>query len=237
MALPKIEYPIMDCVVPSTKRKIEFRQMLVKDEKILLMAKQAESQADIFKAIKQVVNNCVITKDFNIDKTPIFDIEYLFIKIRAASINNVSKVSYRDLDDNEVYDFDIPLDTIQVEFPEDAPSNVIKVNDQIGFTLNYPTGRVYDDEKVFGNEAANFEDLVAGCIDKVYDGDEATDAALSTKEELVEFVQSLDIKTFEKIKEFLSTTPYIKHVITYKNKLGTEKTINLTTLTDFFTFV
>jgi hypothetical protein len=235
MALPKIEYPILTCVQPSTKRQLKFRQMLVKEEKILLVAKASESPADIFTAIKQVINNCVLDEKFDVDRIPIFDIEYIFLKIRAASIDNVVKVSYKDLDDEKIYDFEIDLDKIEVEFPEKS-SNLVKVTDKIGFTMRYPDGRQYDNKEFLEDRDRVFEIMVANCIDKIYDGDETIDAANSSKKELLEFVESLDTKTYDKVREFFANIPSMKHEIKYKNSKGTEKTIRLSTLNDFFTF-
>src|SRR5574343_282713 len=95
-SLPKIDYPILNIKVPSTKKEHMFRPFLVKEEKILLMAKESRNNADIFTAIKQVVQNCCLDEKFKIDALPIFDLEYLFIKLRAFSIDNVIKINYRD---------------------------------------------------------------------------------------------------------------------------------------------
>lgn len=235
MALPKIEYPILECDQPSTKKKIKFRQMLVKDEKILLMAKTSESNADIMRAVKQVVNNCVLSEDFDVNKATIFDIEYIFLRIRSQSVNNVSKVSYKDLEDNKIYDFEIPLDEINVEYPESV-SNTIKINNSVGFTMNYPSGNTYEDEKIMSGGEDTLDRIIVNCMDKIFNGDEMIDARTTPKEELLEFVNSLDVKTYESVRNFLSSMPYIKYSIKYTNELGKEKVINLTTLTDFFTF-
>jgi len=235
MALPKIDYPVLECEQPSNKKKVKFRQMLVKDEKILLMAKTSESNVDIMRAVKQVVNNCVLSDDFDVDKATIFDIEYIFLRIRSQSVNNISKVSYRDLEDDKVYDFEIPLDEIKVEFPEQV-SNTVRINETIGFTLNYPSGNTYDDEKIMNGGDDTLERIIVNCIDKIFNGDEMIDAKTTPKDELIEFVNSLDVKTYENVRKFLSSMPYIKHTIKYTNALGKEKVINLTTLTDFFTF-
>ena len=98
MALPKIQHPLFDCVVPSTNKKIKIRPMLVKEEKILLMAKQANDRSDQINALKQVVNNC-IAETLDIDNLALFDLEYIFTKIRAASVSNTVKLSYKDNED------------------------------------------------------------------------------------------------------------------------------------------
>ena len=116
MSLPKIEHPIFKIKIPSSKREVRFRPFLVKEEKILLIAKTSEQENDILLAIKQVVNNCALD-DLNIDKLALFDVEYLFLRIRAQSVNNIVSVTYRDNEDPMDYDFDIDLNNVNVVFP------------------------------------------------------------------------------------------------------------------------
>jgi len=118
MALPKITHPMFDVIIPSTKTKIKIRPMLVKEEKILLMAKNGEEETEILAAVNQVVNNCIITDGIDVDKLALFDVEYLFVKIRAVSVSNVSKVSYKDNEDEKIYDFEVDLNNVEVKFPE-----------------------------------------------------------------------------------------------------------------------
>ena len=118
MALPKLTHPMFDVVVPSSKKVIKIRPMLVKEEKILLMAKTSDDPSEILSAVKQVVNNCIVDSDIDVEKFPLFDVEYIFIKIRSYSVSNISKVSYRDNEDNKVYDFEVDLEKVNVVFPE-----------------------------------------------------------------------------------------------------------------------
>jgi len=235
MPLPKIEHPILECIQPSTNKPIKYRQMLVKEEKILLMAKVSDNIADIYTSIKQVVNNCVLEDKFDVDMIPIFDLEFIFLKIRAASVDNIAKISFKDSEDDKVYDFEINLDEIKVVFP-DKIDRVVKVNKQVGFTLNYPNGKQYDNMDFLTEKDRAFELMVIGCIDKIFDGDEIIDPITTPKEELFEFIESLDTKTYDKVRSFLSSVPSISHTLNYKNSLGNKKEIVLNTLTDFFTF-
>ena len=107
--LPKIQYPVHTIIVPSTKKKVNFRPFLVKEEKILLMAKESEKDSDILMAVKQIVNNCSTDPKFDVNSLSIFDLEYIFLKLRAASVDNTIKISYKDLEDDKVYDFEIDL--------------------------------------------------------------------------------------------------------------------------------
>ena len=106
MSLPKIMYPQFDILVPSLNKKMKFRQFLVREEKILLVAKTSNEDNDILTAIKQVVNNCSMDPTFDVDTISVFDLEYLFLKIRSLSVSNVIKLSYKDYEDEKVYDFD-----------------------------------------------------------------------------------------------------------------------------------
>lgn len=234
MPLPKIEYPINEITIPSLKKKAKFRPMLVKEEKILLMAKTSEDDNDIFNAVLQVVNNCAVDDWFDITKLAIFDIEYLFLKIRSFSISETTEVSFRDTEDEKVYDFVIDLNGIEVTFPENV-SNTIKVDDTTGFTLRYPPATLYSDNEFLSLEPDKvFDRLVIECLDKFFDGDQVYQSNLYKKEELIEYVEGLPIKTYDKIREFFSNVPSMKHEITYTNKNGSERKIVLRNLSDFF---
>jgi hypothetical protein len=241
MPLPKTKYPLFEATLPSTKKKIMYRQMLVSDEKILLMAKSGEDEADINRAVKQVVNNCVTD---SIEKFTTFDIEYLFVKIRAVSIGNVIEVGFIDKEDEKEYDFSIDLNEIEVNFPEpniheeDTPPGLITTgegDDKIGIALRYPPAELFD-EQLAASKSEDAEWFVASkCIDKIFEADDVHLADDYTTEELVDFIKNLDTKTYDKIKKFIGSTPHLSYTIKYTNSKGTEREIALTTLTDFFT--
>lgn len=235
MPLPKIEYPINEIEVPSMKKKFKFRPMLVKEEKILLMAKVSEDDTDIFSAVRQVVNNCCIDPSLDVDKLAIFDLEYLFLKLRSMSIGNTTEVSFRDNEDEKVYDFTIDLDTIEVKFPENVDKTV-QITDTSGFTLRYPPATLYADKEFLNLEPSQvFDRLVIECIDKVFDGEKVYESNLYKKEEIEEFVESLPMKAYDKIRDFFNNVPSMKHEIKYNNSKGTERKIVLRNLSDFFT--
>lgn len=233
MSLPKIEYPIFKIKVPSTKKEMRFRPFLVKEEKILLIAKTSEQESDMLLAIKQVVNNCAIDK-IDIDKTPLFDVEYLFLKIRAQSVNNVVTVTYRDNEDNTDYDFDIDLNDVEVKFPLNQ-EKTIKLSDTSGIIMKYPEASLYNDKEFLNSGEEAFYQLVLRCIEKFYDAENVYDVKNHTLKEVEEFVDNLEIKVFDKVRDFILNQPKINYVIDYKNKMGNQRKIELTTLTDFFT--
>jgi hypothetical protein len=234
MPLPKIKHPSFDFVVPSTKKKESFRPFLVKEEKILLMAKTSEEPNAILRAVKQVVNNCALSKSFDIDKLSIFDIEYLFIQLRAISVNNVVDVSYRDNEDGEVYNFQIDLTKIEVKFPENV-ERTVRITDKMGIQMRYPPASIFDDKDFFDTGEDAFYELVLRCMDKIYDGEEIFVPADYTKQEIEQFLDECGIETFEKIQMFMSNVPKLYHKLEYTNKNGKDRVIELTTLTDFFT--
>ena len=235
MPLPKIEYPITEIEVPSMKKKFSFRPMLVKEEKILLMAKVSEDENDIFGAVRQVVNNCCVDTSLDINKLAIFDLEYLFLKIRALSISETTEVAYRDNEDNKVYDFTINLSEIKVDYPKKV-DNTIKISDTSGFTLRYPPASLYSDKDFLNLESNKvFDALVIKCIDKIFDGENTYDLSLYKEEDVKEFVEGLPVKIYDQVREFFTKVPAMKYEIKYKNSNGTDRTIVLRNLTDFFT--
>jgi hypothetical protein len=232
MSLPKIEYPIYNINVPSLKKNYTFRPFLVKEEKLLLMAKESDNPSDSLSAIKQVVNNCLLEK-LDINKLSIFDLEFIFLKLRAVSVDNKIKVSYKDSEDNKVYDFEIDLNTIEVKYPENI-DNVIKINDKVGMTMKYPSASLYDDKEFLSLEKDYMFELIIRCIDNVFVEDEIYNVKDYKRQELEEFLENLDIKTFESVNEFLMTAPKIEHTIEYKNEMGNDRKIVLSSLNDFF---
>jgi hypothetical protein len=233
--LPKLDYPIYNIEVPSLKKSFKFRPFLVKEEKLLLMAKESDSETDILVAIKQIVNNCSLDPKLDIGKLAVFDLEYLFLKLRAVSVDNFIKVSYKDNEDSEVYDFDINLDDVNVVFP-DKIDNVIKITNNSGLQLRYPSASLYDDKEFLGIDKDYMFQLILRCIESVFLKEEVYPAQDYKMADLAQFVENLDIKTFKKIQEFLLTSPKIEHKINYTNKLGNDREIILSSLNDFFTW-
>ena len=235
MSLPKISYPVHTIQIPSTKKNAKFRPFLVKEEKLLLMAKESQNNADILKSIKQIVNNCCLDDNFDDKKITIFDLEYLFIKLRAFSVDNVVKVSYRDEEDNQNYDFEIDLEEVKIDFPEKNDNN-IKISDKFGILMKYPSASLYEDTDFLNLDKDYLFELIVRCIDKIYEGDNVFEAKNYSTKELGDFLENLDSKTFVSIQNFLMNSPKLLHVLHYKNSMGKDKQITLSSLNDFFTF-
>lgn len=232
MSLPKINYPIFEVVIPSSQQKIKMRPFLVKEEKILLTAQTTGNSRDVVLAIKQVVNNCLLD-DIDVEKLATFDLEYLFIKLRGRSINNIIDVTYRDPDDEEDYKLQIDLDKVEIVNSPDHNPN-IKIGEHMGLVLRYPKTDMLKAVEAATSEVDLYFEVIKYCIDKVYDENEVYDTKDYTDEELSEFVTTLDVTTFKEIQKFLETMPKLHYETSYTNSAGAVKKVVLQNLNDFF---
>lgn len=231
MSLPKIDQPLFEMKIPSNNKVVKFRPFLVKEEKLLLIAQQSESDRDILRAIKQVLNNCIVDK-INVDDLATFDLEYMFLKLRAKSVNNIVKLSYRDNEDDQIYEFEVDLDEIEITMKEQ--NNKIKINDNMGIVMKYPAAAITEQMTEFENEIDLLMFFVKKCIDTIYDEDNVYPAAEASEAELEAFIDSLNLDTFQKIREFFDAMPQLYHKMEYTNKMGNQRTIELNNLRDFF---
>lgn len=235
--LPKITHPTIDLTIPSTKTKITLRPMLTREEKILLIAKQSDKKTDKMSAIKKVVSACVESDGVNVDKLTIFDIEYLFIRLRAFSVNNITRQTYRDMEDDKSYEFEIDLNNINVKFPEKINNTIMVPGNDIKIVLRWPNFSFFERQE---NEEHDYETLLENMIlenvTEIRQGTKLFDVKTTPKEELKKFLfEDMDISTYGKLREFFLNQPELYHKITYTNSKGTERTIELRGLEDFFT--
>ena len=235
MALPKIDKPLFDIEVPSQGKSIKCRPFVVKEEKILLTAQQAGQEKDIILAIKQVLVNCIQDPSFDVNTLTTFDLEHMFLKLRARSVNNIIEVSYRDNEDDKVYDFKIDLDEVEMLKAKEV-NNKIMVTDEVGILMKFPSVTMLEGvpDDITSTDLVDY--LVRSCIDQIFDADEVYLASESTDAELNEFIDSLDVESFNKIREFFDSLPSLYHKLEYTNSLGNTRSIELTTLSDFFTW-
>jgi hypothetical protein len=233
MPLPKIDQPLFEVIVPSSKKKILFRPFLVKEEKLLLISQQGGEDTEVIRAIKQILRLCVQDEDFDVDKLTTFDLEYLFLKLRAKSVNNIVKLSYRDNEDGKTYNFELDLDTIEVDIPENLNSQ-INVSDNISMIMKYPSASITDKLQQFDNEVDLMTFFIINCIDTILTEDEIFPAADYSTQDLEEFLDQLPVSSFEKIREFFENMPKLYHKINYTNSEGNDRSIELNNLKDFF---
>lgn len=234
MALPKINHPIFEIELPSSKQKIKYRPFLVREEKILLIAMQGEDPEEIVNSIKQVINNCVVTEGINIDELATVDLEYLFIKVRAKSVNNIVKLTYKDLEDEKKYDVEVNLDDVEVYSDPDHTNN-IDLGNGYGLVMKYPQANIAAKLKDSKTETELLFDILKNCIDVIYDKENQYKASDSSDDELDEFIQNLDVKAFARVQKFFTSMPRLYHEVKYTNSLGNERTIKFNSLSDFFT--
>lgn len=237
MALPKIAVPEFKAILPSTKEEIFFRPFLVKEEKVLLMALEGNDQQEVTNAVINILSNCLKLEENRIKNLPSYDVEYLFLQIRARSVDNIAKLSLRhpgDSDCKHVTDYELNLENVEVIFPENH-NNKIMLNDDIGVVMKYPsiTGLDKAQEKLSDSNVENILCFFAENIAIIFDGDDVHEN--SSNEELLEFVEQLNSKQFNKLAEFYKTMPYIGHNITYTcAECGKEEFIPLRGLNSFF---
>jgi hypothetical protein len=231
--LPVIQHPIFNIRVPSLKKEYKFRPFLVKEEKLLLMAKESQSETDIFTAIKQIVQNCCLDTKLNVDKFAIFDLEYVFLKLRSISVDNIVKINFKDFEDSKVYEFDVNIEEINVIFPEKA-NNTIKINEKTGIIMKYPSASLYSDKEFLNLEKDHLFELIIRCVEKIYDGEEVYEAKNFNKKDIEFFLENLNVKVFEQVQSFLTASPKLEYIIDYKNSLGNDRKVVLNKLSDFF---
>ena len=234
MALPKLMHPTFELTVPSTKKACKFRPFLVKEEKLLLMAKQSGEQKDIVNVLTQVITNCDVDSVLHAEKLASFDIEYLFLKLRAKSINNIIDLAYTDFEDEETYKFQLDADEIELTTDKDH-TNIVKITETSGIVMKYPSMELMA-KVVEELDVANLLFfMIKGCMDQYFEGDKIIYFKDSTPEELEEFVDSLPTTVIQDFEKFFDTMPRLYHKLEYKNSKGTDRVIELRTLEDFFT--
>ncbi len=238
MPLPKINTPIYELELPSTGKPIEYRPFLVKEEKLLLIAMESEDTKQITTAIKTVISNCIITKNIKVEKLPTFDIEYLFLNIRGKSVGEEIELNVICPDDGETtVPVTILLDDIKVTRNPDH-TNKIKIDDSLLMEMKYPSldQFIKNNFDFSTNDTMNqsFE-LIASCIDKIYNEEEVWDSADLTKKEMMEFLDQMNSKQFKEIEKFFETMPKLSHTIKVTNPVSEiESEVILEGLSSFF---
>ena len=215
MALPKLDTPTYQLELPSNQQVVKYRPFLVKEQKILMMAQDADNKEDSYNMLSEIVDGCTFN-NVDIKTMPIFDFEYLFMKIRCKSVGESAELSVLCPDDEVTrVPVTIDLDGLDVQV-EDGHSNVVGVNDSIKIVMRYPT--VNDIKSVGEAETLNnVMTLLKVCINEIHDGDTIHNMIDVTSKELDEFVDSLPTETFEKMATFFDTMPKLTHVIEVKN--------------------
>ena len=210
MPLPTISTPSYELELPSTKKKINYRPFLVKEEKLLVLALESEDTKQITAAIKAVIKACVLTKGIKVEKLPTFDIEYLFLNIRGKSVGEEVEVNIICPDDETTsVPVTIMIDEIKVKENEDH-TNKIKVDDDLMMEMKYPSLEEFVNSNFDFKEESSVErsfELIGSCIDKIYNEDEVWSTADCTKKEVGQFLEQMNSAQFKEIEKFFDTMP------------------------------
>ena len=240
MALPKIDAPTYELELPLSKKKIQFRPFLVKEQKNLMMAMESDDKETIERNIRQVLNNCTITENIDIDKLPVIDIEYYFINLRARSVGEIVENKY--VCTNEVNDkqcgnrmeTSFNLLDIKVEFSENN-KEVIQITDKISIKMKYPEFSLV--QKLKNKESAvdvAFE-VMMDSVEWIFDGEQYYHAYETPREELLQFIESLNQEQFSKMEQFFENLPRMNKKIEIKcSRCGFDHSINMEGLESFF---
>lgn len=237
MALPKVETPTYELTLPSQEIKVKYRPFLVKEEKILLMAMESQKEEEIYEATKQIVDACTFNS-LDVENLPTFDLEYIFLNIRARSVGEVSKFKVICPDDKQTYaDVEVDLTKVDVQV-DDEHTNKIIIDEKkkLGVVMNYPTIKVLKSGTNIDNaNAEQIFDLLASCVNHIFEGDKVYPAKDSTTAEIKEFFENLPQESFNNIKKFFDTMPRLRHEIEVENpKTKVKSTVVLQGLQDFF---
>ena len=240
MPLPTITTPTYELKMPSTGKKIKYRPFLVKEEKILIIALESKDQNEITNSVKDVLKKCILTRGIKVDDLPTFDIEYIFLNIRAKSIGEDIKLIVTCPDDNETeVPVTIYVDEIKVVKPKEHTTD-ISLDKNLSLRMKYPSlnqfiennFEVEEEPQTVVNKTFR---LIADCIDTVFTEEEAWEAKDYTSDERLEFIEQLNSKQYKKVENFFATMPKLSHTIEITNPNTKKKSsIVLEGLADFF---
>ena len=240
MPLPTITTPTYELSLPSTGKKIKYRPFLVKEEKILILALETRDQNQITNAVKDVLKKCVITRGIKIDDLPTFDIEYLFLNIRAKSIGEDINMIVTCPDDRKTeVDVTVYVDEIKVIKSKEHVKD-ITLDKDMTLRMKYPSLNQFietnfDTEEKSQTTVDKTFQLIADCMDTVYTKEDAWDSKDYSPNERLEFIEQLSSKQFKQVEKFFATMPKLSHTIEVTNPNTKKKSkIVLEGLADFF---
>ena len=236
MALPQVVLPTYELEIPSNGKKIKYRPFVVKEEKLLLLALETEDEKQIEDAVKTLLKGCIQSR-IKIEDLAIFDLEYIFLQIRAVSVGEIveMKVTCRD-DDKTQINYAINLSEVKVTKPE-GYSTKIMLTDDLGVIMKYPSWNEFVTGSIMGQSptAEGIVEIIAKCVDQIFDGEDVYDSSTTSKKEFVEFIENLTNSQFEKIQQFFDDAPRLEHKFTVTNpNTGVENEFVIAGLANFF---
>jgi len=234
MALPKMDLPSYELEVPSTKKKIKFRPFLVKEEKVLLMALETDDEKNIKNAVFELLKACISTR-IKLENLASFDLEYIFLNIRAVSVGEIVQMNITCQDDEKTQvKYNLNLTDVNVIFPKGHDSKIM-LTDTLGVIMKYPSFDGFIQGQFTDNKEFDVIKVIAESIDQIFEGEEVYDESTTSKKEFVEFVEGLTTPQLEKIQEFFETAPRLEHSFKVTNpNTGKESDYTLRGLASFF---
>ena len=239
MPLPKIATPTYELELPSTRKPIHYRPFLVKEEKLLVLALESEDTKEITTAIKNVIKACIKTRGIKVENLPTFDIEFLFLNIRGKSVGEDIEVNLICPDDKKTQvPVTISIDDVQIKRTE-GHTNKIKLDSSLMMEMKYPSLAEFIKNNFDfdgGSQMDQSFEVIASCIDKIYNEEEVWATADCTKKEISAFLESMNSAQFKEIEKFFETMPKLSHEIEITNpNTKVKSTIVLEGLSSFFT--
>ena len=233
MALPKQATPKYKCILPSDGTEVEFRPFLVKEQKVLMLAQEEESDEAMLKAVQELISSVTEGK-VKPKSLPVIDMEYLFLKIRSKSVGETAKLKVSCTDQKCEGTGDVVVNLDDVEVVGDAPENKVMINDEIGVELRYP--RMSDVEATQGlGEGTSTIEMLKLCMVNIFDQEEVHRVSDASTNELNEFVETLTMNQLELISDYFNSIPVLEHEV--QTKCGTcdrELTTLIKGLQNFF---
>jgi len=224
--------PKYQTIIPSTGKKIWFRPFIVKEEKMLLIAQETGKENEIFKTIVQIINEC-FDGIGDASTLPLFDLEYLFIKLRSKSVMETVNPILECPETKQNVKLTINLEDIEVKKFDNHKTKII-ISDELFIQMKYPSISLFIEHEVENMQLIDFYDLAISCIDYIETKDSRIEAESTSKEELREFVDNMTKIQFDELIKFFATMPRIEHIVKYKTNDGVERSILLKGIKDFF---
>lgn len=214
MALPKLETPVHSLTLPSSGEQIKFRPFLVKEQKLLILAEEGKNQDELYDTLKTIIDGCTFNK-LPIKSLPMFDIEYLFLKVRAKSVGSKINVNITCPDDNKTQvQTEVDLDDVEIQMDEQH-TNIIQINDDIKLVMQYP---ILEDVKILKNTSTlEMFNIINKCVKELHDGEKIYNGSDMSEKDLNDFFESMSPDQFNQVNEFFDSMPRLRHYVTVVN--------------------
>lgn len=237
MPLPKPPVPTYELTVPSTGKTIKYRPFLVKEEKVLLIAMESQDEKMIKGAVVDILKSCILTKGIKIEDLSIFDIEYIFLRIRSKAVGEKVEMNLICKDDNETrVRYELDLESVEVQYPEGHDKKIM-LSDTSGIVMKYPGFDQFLKTQILQKSPSTAEvfDIVIDSVHQIFDGEEVWEAGTTPRKEIADYVEGLTTKQFEKIQQFFLSMPKLSHTIKITNpNTGIESEYEIEGLVNFF---